>query len=121
VYIEKFLERPRHVEIQVFGDQHGHVMHFGERECSVQRRHQKLIEETPSPAVTPELRARMGQAAVQAAKAVGTLVPALSNPARPQRRVLLPGNEHPHSVEHPITELVYGVDLVRSQLRAAAG
>lgn len=122
VYIEKFIENPRHIEIQIMGDTFGNAFHYGERDCSVQRRHQKLIEEAPSPAIDEEIRNKMGEAAVKGALSVnyegaGTI------------EFLLDKNKNFYfmemntriQVEHPVTELVYGVDLIRQQILVASG
>lgn len=122
VYLERFIKNPRHVEIQILGDRYGNVVHFGERECSLQRRHQKILEEAPSPVVDDRLRARMGEAAVKGAKAVnylnaGTIEFLLDEDGsfyfmEMNTRI---------QVEHPITEMVYGIDLVKAQIQIAAG
>ena len=129
VYLEKFLERPHHVEIQVFGGPDGKSIHLGERDCSAQRRHQKLVEESPSPIVEPELRERMGRVAVAAADAVGYIGagtceflvdPEDAGPDGLPRFYFLEMNTR-LQVEHPVTEMVTGIDLVRLQLRVARG
>ena len=125
LYVERLVARPRHVEFQVLGDRHGAVVHLFERECSIQRRHQKVLEETPSTAVTPALRARMGDAAVALAKAAGysnagTVEFLVDGHGDTARFYFLEMNAR-LQVEHPITEAVTGVDLVRAQIEVAAG
>ena len=122
VYLEKYIEHARHVEMQILGDRHGHLIHLGERECSLQRRHQKVVEECPSPAVNDDLRRRMGEIAVRIGKLAGYW-----NAGTVEFLLDLQGNFYflemntRLQVEHPVTELVTGIDLVKEQVRIAAG
>src|SRR5262249_30887014 len=121
-FVEKYIPQPRHIEFQILGDAHGNAIHVFERECSIQRRHQKIIEETPSPVMTPELRARMAAAAVSAAMAVGYR-------GAGSVEFILDGSGKFYflemntrlQVEHPVTEMTAGLDLVREQMRIASG
>ncbi|MFR4121157.1 MAG: acetyl-CoA carboxylase biotin carboxylase subunit [Clostridium sp.] len=122
MYIEKYIEKPRHVEFQIMGDKFGHVVHLGERDCSIQRRHQKVMEESPCEVISPELRKKMGEVAVKAAKAVnyenaGTIEFLLD---KDKNFYFMEMNTR-IQVEHPVTELVSGIDLIKEQIRVAAG
>ncbi len=122
IYIEKFVERPRHVEIQILADNFGNVVHLGERDCSIQRRHQKLLEEAPSPAVTPEIRAKMGAAAIAAAKSINyTGVGTVEFLLDKQGNFYFMEMNTRIQVEHPVTEMITGIDLIAEQIRIAQG
>ena len=122
VYVEKYLERARHVEFQIVADQHKNVIHLGERDCSIQRRYQKVIEETPSPALDDELRAQMGRVAMRAAQVVGyNNVGTIEFLLGPDRNFYFIEMNTRVQVEHPVTEMTTGIDIVRQSLRAAAG
>ncbi|TAN33743.1 acetyl-CoA carboxylase biotin carboxylase subunit [bacterium] len=121
VYIERYVRKPRHVEIQVLCDSHGNAVHLGERECSIQRRHQKIMEETPSPAVTAEIRAAMGAAAIKAATAAGYVNAGTVEFIFSEGEFYFLEVNARLQVEHPITEAVTGIDLVKEQIRIAAG
>lgn len=122
VYIEKFIENPRHVEIQILADEQGNVVHLGERDCSCQRRNQKVLEESPSPIMTPELRAKMGEAAVRAAKACGYHnAGTVEFLVDKDRNFYFMEMNARIQVEHPVTEMVTGIDLIKEQIRIADG
>lgn len=122
IYLEKFIEEPRHIEIQIVGDQYGNVSHLSERDCSIQRRHQKLVEETPSPIITPELREKMGAAAIKGAKAIGYEgAGTIEFLVDKHGKFYFMEMNTRIQVEHPITEEVTDFDLIREQIKVAAG
>ena len=126
MFIEKFIESPRHIEIQVLGDQHGNIVYLNERECSIQRRHQKVVEEAPSPFVTPKMRRAMGEQAVALARAVGyysagTVELIVSGADKTGEGFYFLEMNTRLQVEHPVTEEITGLDLVEQMIRVAAG
>jgi acetyl-CoA carboxylase biotin carboxylase subunit len=122
IYVEKFIERPRHIEFQILADSYGNAIHLGERDCSIQRRHQKLLEEAPSPALTPELRTKMGMAAVKAAKSIGYVGAGTVEFLLDQSGDFYFMEMNTRiQVEHPVTEMITGLDLIAEQIRIAQG
>jgi acetyl-CoA carboxylase, biotin carboxylase subunit len=122
VYIEKYLENPRHIEFQIIGDHHGNVVHLGERECSIQRRHQKLLEESPSPVLSEKVRRKMGSLVVDAARAVQyTNAGTFEFLMDPEGKFYYMETNTRLQVEHPVTEMITGIDIVKEQIRIAAG
>lgn len=122
VYMEKYVEEPRHVEIQILADSYGNVIHLGERDCSIQRRHQKLIEESPSPSISDQVRKEMGEVAVKAAKAVGYVsAGTIEFLVEPSGRYYFMEMNTRVQVEHPVTEMVTGIDIVKEQIKISAG
>jgi acetyl-CoA carboxylase biotin carboxylase subunit len=122
LYIEKFLDKPRHVEIQIVGDRHGTVIHLGERDCTLQRRHQKIVEESPSPALTPHLRRAIGEAAVAFSRAAGyNNVGTVEFLLAPDGKFYFMEMNARVQVEHPVTEMVTGIDIVKEQIRISSG
>ena len=122
MYIEKYIEQPRHIEFQILADSHGHVVHLGERDCSIQRRHQKVIEEAPSAAISPKLRKEMGETAVKAARAVGYVnAGTIEFLLDKHKQFYFMEMNTRIQVEHPVTEAVTGIDLIKEQIKIAAG
>ncbi len=122
LYLEKYIENPRHIEVQIIGDSHGNVIHLGERECSIQRRHQKLIEESPSPFINPQQREKLGNAAVRGAQSIGyNSAGTMEFIADPQGNFYFIEMNTRVQVEHPVTEMVTGVDIIKEQIRVAGG
>jgi len=122
IYIEKYIEKPRHIEIQILGDSHGHLIYLGERDCTIQRRHQKLIEESPSPVLDSKLRKRMGEAAIRCAKSIGYVnAGTIEFLLDEDKSFYFMEMNTRIQVEHPVTEAVTGIDLVKEQIKIAYG